>query len=106
MYTQPIQQTMPEIIATFQDQLRKIEIGAHQAGLGYEFLLIAAKRQFIVGALCRNKWNQCKAARDLKMHRNTLSRTMAELKISRPQKQIVRRGRPLQSAMKILAAGA
>jgi len=84
MQIQPVATTTPEIIATFQDQLRSIEINAHRAGLGYDFLLMAAKRQFIVGALDRNRWNQCKAARDLRMHRNTLSRTMAELKITVP----------------------
>lgn len=83
MSTQPIT-TTPEVIATFQDQLRAIEINAHRAGLGYDFLLLAAKRQFIIGALARNRWNQCRAAGDLRMHRNTLSRTMAELKITVP----------------------
>lgn len=94
MSTQPTT-TTPEMIATFQDQLRAIEIGAHQVGLSYDFLLMAAKRQFVIGALVRNKWNQCRAARDLKMHRNTLSRTMAELKISVPEQRKIPRAQDL-----------
>lgn len=106
MQIQP-QTTTPEVIATFQEQLRTIEIGAYQIGLSYDFLLMAAKRQFIIGALTRNNWNQCRAARDLKMHRNTLNRTMTELKITVPNKFTVKRpGRRVQPALKILAAGA
>jgi len=39
------------------------------------------KKRFIVTVLEENHGNQCKAARVLGMHRNTLSRTMQELKI-------------------------
>ena len=39
------------------------------------------KKRFILTVLEENKGNQCRAARALKMHRNTLSRTIAELKI-------------------------
>jgi DNA-binding NtrC family response regulator len=37
------------------------------------------KKKFILTVLQENKGNQCKAARQLGMHRNTLSRTIAEL---------------------------
>jgi DNA-binding NtrC family response regulator len=39
------------------------------------------KRCFIATVLGENKGNQCRAARQLGMHRNTLSRTLDELKI-------------------------
>jgi len=39
------------------------------------------KKRFIVTVLQENNGNQCRAARQLGMHRNTLSRTVAELKI-------------------------
>jgi DNA-binding NtrC family response regulator len=39
------------------------------------------KKRFIVTVLQENKGNQCRAARQLGMHRNTLSRTIDELKI-------------------------
>jgi len=84
MQSQPATGTTERQIDNIQNTLRALEIDAHQAGLSYDFLLVAAKRQFVIGALERNKWNQCKAARDLSLHRNTLSRTMAELKIAHP----------------------
>jgi DNA-binding NtrC family response regulator len=39
------------------------------------------KKRFIITVLEENRGNQCKAARELCMHRNTLGRTMQELKI-------------------------
>ncbi len=39
------------------------------------------KKRFILTVLQENKGNQCRAARELGMHRNTLSRTITELKI-------------------------
>jgi len=39
------------------------------------------KKRFILAVLEENKGNQCRAARELGMHRNTLSRTLAELEI-------------------------
>lgn len=39
------------------------------------------KKRFILTVLQENNGNQCKAARELGMHRNTLSRTIAELKL-------------------------
>jgi Fis family transcriptional regulator, factor for inversion stimulation protein len=39
------------------------------------------KKRFILTVLQENKGNQCRAARQLGMHRNTLSRTVTELKI-------------------------
>jgi Fis family transcriptional regulator len=39
------------------------------------------KKRFILTVLQENKGNQCQAARQLGMHRNTLSRTITELKI-------------------------
>ncbi|HKD45092.1 MAG TPA: helix-turn-helix domain-containing protein, partial [Candidatus Angelobacter sp.] len=37
--------------------------------------------RFLINVLQQNRGNQCKAARELGMHRNTLSRTLAELKL-------------------------
>ena len=58
------------------------------------------KKKFILTVLQENKGNQCRAARDLKMHRNTLSRTLTELKIDMRQfrdagKRPPRSARPL-----------
>lgn len=52
-------------------------------GLPYEECVKAFRKEFIVLVLLAHKGNQCKAARALGMHRNTLNRTMHELKIDR-----------------------
>ena len=41
------------------------------------------EKQFIQTALARNSGNQCKAAKLLHMHRNTLGRKIAQYKIKR-----------------------
>jgi DNA-binding NtrC family response regulator len=64
------------------------------------------KKRFILTVLQENKGNQCRAARELGMHRNTLSRTIAELRIDVRQlrdgvKRPVRSARPLAAERKI-----
>ncbi|HWZ44093.1 MAG TPA: helix-turn-helix domain-containing protein [Candidatus Saccharimonadales bacterium] len=53
----------------------------HNSGIFYSEAVREFKRRFIMNVLQQNKGNQCKAARELGMHRNTLSRTIAELKM-------------------------
>jgi DNA-binding NtrC family response regulator len=51
----------------------------HSSGVRYEDAVREFKRQYLREVLLANKGNQCKAAEELGMHRNTLSRAMAEL---------------------------
>jgi len=51
----------------------------HSSGISYEDAVREFKRQFLREVLVTHRGNQCKAADELGMHRNTLSRTMAEL---------------------------
>lgn len=51
-------------------------------------------RRRIIRALDLFAWNQCAAAEQLKMHRNTLGRRMAELGIERPASSAKRGYRP------------
>lgn len=51
----------------------------HSTGIPYEEAVREFKRQYLREVLIAHKGNQCKAAEELGMHRNTLSRTMAEL---------------------------
>ena len=51
----------------------------HSTGIPYEEAVREFKRQYLREVLIAHKGNQCKAADELGMHRNTLSRTMAEL---------------------------
>ena len=51
----------------------------HSSGIPYEEAVKEFKRQYLREVLVAHRGNQCKAAEELKMHRNTLSRAMAEL---------------------------
>jgi hypothetical protein len=51
----------------------------HSSGILYNEAVREFKKVFIAHVLEQNKGNQCKAAKQLGMHRNTLSRTLAEL---------------------------
>lgn len=47
-------------------------------GVSYEEALRAFKREYLLAALAKVRGNQCKAAANLGMHRNTLRRTLTE----------------------------
>jgi DNA-binding NtrC family response regulator len=51
----------------------------HSSGVSYDAAVREFKRQYLREVLVAHRGNQCKAAEELGMHRNTLSRTMAEL---------------------------
>lgn len=55
---------------------------ARSCGITLDELTHEVRKQFIVDALEHARGNQCKAAVDLKMHRNTLSRQVDELDIN------------------------
>jgi DNA-binding NtrC family response regulator len=54
----------------------------HSSGIRYEDAVREFKKQYLREVLVANRGNQCKAAEELGIHRNTLSRTMAELGMS------------------------
>jgi len=54
----------------------------HSGGVRYDEAVREFKKQYLREVLVANRGNQCKAAEELGMHRNTLSRTMAELGLS------------------------
>lgn len=53
----------------------------HSTGVHYDEAVRQFKRQYLLEVLRAHRGNQCKAADELGMHRNTLSRTMAELEL-------------------------
>jgi DNA-binding NtrC family response regulator len=57
----------------------------HAGGITYAEAVREFKRRFLMEVLSHHKGNQCKAAKELGMHRNTLSRTMAELDLNPSQ---------------------
>ncbi len=68
----------------------------HANGVDYTQAVRQFKKRYILEVLAHHKGNQCKAATELGMHRNTLSRTLAELDMDTAQ---IRNGmrRPVMS---------
>lgn len=64
-----------------KDQLEGLALQMYRGGILYSEAVREFKKRFILTVLRENQGNQCKAARQLGMHRNTLSRDIAELKI-------------------------
>jgi DNA-binding NtrC family response regulator len=64
-----------------KEQLEHLVSQMYQSGILYSEAVREFKKRFIITVLEQNNGNQCKAARQLGMHRNTLSRTIAELKL-------------------------
>ena len=60
-------------------ELASLVTQMHSSGIPYEDAVRDFKRQYLREVLVAHRGNQCKAAEELGMHRNTLSRAMAEL---------------------------
>ena len=60
-------------------ELASLVTQMHSSGIPYEDAVREFKRQYLREVLVAHRGNQCKAAEELGMHRNTLSRTMTEL---------------------------
>ena len=75
----------------------------HSSGVRYDDAVREFKKQYLREVLIAHRGNQCKAAEELGMHRNTLSRTMADLGLSLAEvraglKRPPRSERPVYSA--------
>ena len=66
---------------TVKDQLEALIQQMHKSGILYAEAVREFKKRFIINVLEEHHGNQCRAAHELGMHRNTLSRTLAELKV-------------------------
>lgn len=66
-------------------ELDILVVQMHSAGIPYAEAVRQFKRRYIYEVLAHHKGNQCKAAEELGMHRNTLSRTLAELDMDTTQ---------------------
>src|ERR1051326_6179954 len=64
-----------------KDLLDRLVAQVDGSGIHYSEAVREFKKRFIMNVLQQNRGNQCKAARELGMHRNTLSRTISELKL-------------------------
>jgi DNA-binding NtrC family response regulator len=86
---------------TLKRELDTLITQMHSAGISYADALRQFKKRYILEVLAHHKGNQCKAATELGMHRNTLSRTLAELDMDSAQ---IRKGmrRPVMSERPVL----
>lgn len=57
----------------------------HADGVSYDEAVREFKRRYLLQVLANHRGNQCKSAEELGMHRNTLSRTLAELALDRAE---------------------
>ena len=79
----------------------------HSSGVRYDDAVREFKKQYLREVLVAHRGNQCKAAEELGMHRNTLSRAMAELGLELAEvraglKRPPRSERPVFSAVRTL----
>jgi Fis family transcriptional regulator len=89
-------------VRTLKRELDTLITQMHSAGIPYADALRQFKKRYILEVLAHHKGNQCKAATELGMHRNTLSRTLAELDMDSAQ---IRKGmrRPVMSERPAMA---
>src|SRR3954470_18299787 len=64
-----------------KSQLEVLVSQMFDSGILYSEAVREFKKTFIAHVLEQNRGNQCKAAKHLGMHRNTLSRTLDELEL-------------------------
>ena len=88
--------------------LENLVFQMHAAGVTYTDAVREFKKRYILEVLARHRGNQCKAAEELGMHRNTLSRTLTELELDTAQikrglRRPVRSVRPLPVGLRIVS---
>ncbi len=54
----------------------------YAGGITYDEAVREFKKRFLLEVLAHHRGNQCKAAKDLGVHRNTLSRMISELSLN------------------------
>jgi len=86
-------------------ELESLVTQMHSSGIRYEDAVRAFKKQYLREVLVAHRGNQCKAAEELGMHRNTLSRAMVDLGLDLAEacaslKRPPRSERPVYSAFR------
>jgi DNA-binding NtrC family response regulator len=75
-----------------KEQLEKLVLQMYRSGIRYEEAVQEFRKAFILTVLREHKVNQVRAARELGMHRNTLSRAIRDLEVDiRPLRSSRRR---------------
>ena len=66
-------------------ELQSLVTQMHTSGVTYTEAVRQFKKRYVLEVLAHHKGNQCKAAAELDMHRNTLSRLLTELEMDSAQ---------------------
>lgn len=74
-----------ERIPIVKRELQSLVTQMHSSGVTYTEAVKQFKKRFVLEVLAHHKGNQCKAADELGMHRNTLSRLLTELDMDSAQ---------------------
>ncbi len=87
-------------------ELESVVAQMHSSGVTYDEAVREFKRRYLIEVLSHHRGNQCKAAAELGMHRNTLNRTIAELQLDPAQirnglKRPARSERPIAQPISI-----
>jgi Fis family transcriptional regulator len=62
-------------------QLEELVMQMYRGGITYSEAVREFKKAFLVRVLKEHNGNQCRAAVDLRIHRNSLARTLSELQL-------------------------
>ena len=62
-------------------QLEELVMQMYRGGITYPEAVREFKKAFLLTVLKEHKGNQCKAAVDLRIHRNSLARTLSDLQL-------------------------
>jgi len=75
---------MPDEVSV-KHELDSLVVQMYASSITYDEAVREFRRRYIQEVLANHKGNQCKAARELGVHRNTLSRMMTELNLDPSQ---------------------
>ena len=64
-----------------KEHLETLVLQMVRSGIRYEEAVREFKKAFLTKVLVENRGNQCQAAKVLRMHRNSLGRALADLKM-------------------------
>jgi Fis family transcriptional regulator len=87
-----------------KEQLETVVLQMYEAGIGCAEAVREFQKAFILAVLKDQRGNQCKAAKKLGMHRNTLGRTIRDLDIDIGATQAREKPRPVRSEFPLAPA--
>lgn len=80
-----------------KEQFEKLVLQMYRSGIRYSEAVREFQKVFIITVLREQKGNQVRAAQKLRMHRNTLRRTIRELEVDIELLRVTRRRPPLSA---------